>query len=327
MYESLIQHTSDFHLYIFAFDDTAYNVLIKLALPNITVIPLNEFEDSELLKVKPTRSIAEYCWTCTPSTILYCIQKYGLDNCTYIDADLFFYSDPKVLIDEMGANSVLITAHRYTPEYDQTAESGKYCVQFTTFRNDEKGMKVLNWWRYECLKWCYAKCEDGKFGDQKYLDDWTTRFEGVHELAHIGGGVAPWNLQQYDFSKKNNTIFLREEGKERNVALVFFHFHHLKFYLNDIVKITSNYLISERVIRYLYSPYIRQLVEMKRRIKFLTPNTDPGGAKSNSPGKPYSLRDKIHLYKGAAMKFNYREIRGVAQKINLHNFFYLNDIL
>ena len=47
---------------------------------------------------------------------------------------MFFYSNPRVLYDEMGANSVLITEHRYTKEYDQSATSGKYCVQFVTFK-------------------------------------------------------------------------------------------------------------------------------------------------------------------------------------------------
>jgi hypothetical protein len=202
MYKSLRNHCDDFHLYIFAFDDKCFNLLSKQKLPNVSVIPLNEFEDPDLLMVKPTRTPTEYCWTCTPSTILYCIEKYHLKLCTYIDADLYFYSDPKVLIDEMGDKSVLITKHRYTPEYDQTNTSGKYCVQFISFKADQNGFEVLKWWRNACLNWCYNHYDDGKFGDQKYLDDWTTRFTGIHELKHLGGGVAPWNMQQYTFIKQ-----------------------------------------------------------------------------------------------------------------------------
>ncbi len=35
--------------------------------------------------------------------------------------------------------SVLITDHRYTPIYDQSLKSGRYCVQFITFKNDKIG--------------------------------------------------------------------------------------------------------------------------------------------------------------------------------------------
>ena len=197
MYESLKRHCTNFHLYIITFDDKAYSILNKLALENITVVSLKEFENEKLLAVKPTRSRAEYCWTCTPSTILYIFDTYKVENCTYIDADLYFYSSPQVLFDEMDNKSVLITQHRFTPKYDRSKIAGKYCVQFMTFKNNTDGLKVLNWWVDACIEWCYDKYEDGKFGDQKYLDDWTIRFKGiVHDLKHLGGGMAPWNIDR-----------------------------------------------------------------------------------------------------------------------------------
>lgn len=225
MYWSLWRVCPEFMLYVFAFDDTLAEALKKMALPNMTVVKLKEFEDEDLLRVKPTRTAGEYCWTCSSSTIYYCLTHYNIDHCTYIDADLYFYSNPQVLIGEMGNDDVLITSHRYSEQYKSEEKAGKYCVQFMTFKNTERGMKVLAWWRNACLDWCYARFEDGKFGDQKYLDDWTERFEGVHELEHLGGGVAPWNMQQYTFRKQGDKYIGTETTTGKEFELVFFHYH------------------------------------------------------------------------------------------------------
>ena len=157
MYESLADVCDDFHIYVFAFDDASLQALRSLRYPHMTVISLAEFEDDELLRVKPTRSIAEYCWTCTSSTILYVLEKYYVNQCTYLDADLFFFNSPEVLLEEMGDPSILITGHRYTPKYDKAKKSGTYCVQFISFKKDKRGLAALHWWRERCLEWCYAR--------------------------------------------------------------------------------------------------------------------------------------------------------------------------
>jgi hypothetical protein len=160
MIESLIAHFPEAHVYVFAFDQLTYDVLTQMKLAQVTLVALSEFEDPELLRVKPTRGIGEYCWTSTPSTIRYCLQKFNLPSCTYVDADLCFYGSPEVLFQEMAVQSVLITPHWYTPKYDQTRTSGIYCVQFVTVCNTDEGLTVLNWWRERCLEWCYARFED-----------------------------------------------------------------------------------------------------------------------------------------------------------------------
>ncbi|TZF85914.1 glycosyl transferase (plasmid) [Pedobacter sp. BS3] len=266
MYRSLEKYCHDYHLYIFAFDSKCYDILSNLNLAKATVISLAEFEDQELLEVKKKRTSQEYCWTCTPSTILYCINKFSLDHCTYIDADLLFFSDPKVLVDEMGPKSVMISEHRYTPEYDQTKKCGKYCVQFMTFKNNPEGMHVLNWWKNACMEWCHARFEDNKFGDQKYLDNWMEIFDCVHELKHLGGGVAPWNVQQYHFEKKNGRMVGKELSTNKEFDLVFYHFQDFRRSINNIYQIASWYHFSKDIIRSIYEPYIRTLSATEREI-------------------------------------------------------------
>lgn len=273
MYESLQKHCNNFHLYVFAFDDACYRFFNSNKLPNITIISLQEFEDEELLAAKKTRSRGEYCWTCTPSTIRYILNHYHVDSCTYIDADLYFFSSPQVLINEIGDNSVMITEHRYTKEYDQTNTSGKYCVQFVLFKNDKRGQIVLEWWRNACLEWCYNRMEDGKFGDQKYLDDWCTRFEGVHELQHLGGGVAPWNMQQYTFFKEEGKTYGTEIASQSTFDVIFFHFHSLAFKSRHLFFFAPYYRRNGKSIyKYIFIPYIRQILLIRKKYTYIAQN-------------------------------------------------------
>ncbi len=276
MYESLARVCNDFHLYVFAFDDICLKALHLLKYPHMTVIPLADFEDDQLLQAKPERSIAEYCWTCTSSTILYVLEKYNVDQCTYLDADLFFFSSPSVIFEEMGSASILITEHRYTPRYDKAKKSGTYCVQFVSFKNDARGLKALRWWRDRCLEWCYARLEDGKFGDQLYLEDWTTRFEGVHVLQHPGGGLASWNIQQYDVFSIDNKMFIKEIKTGKEYPAVFYHFHYVRFFRNGFIELGRREL-SPAVIDLLYKPYIHNLRELGFRLNKHFPDFDAHG--------------------------------------------------
>lgn len=265
MYHSLAKYCEEFHLYVFAFDDKCLSVLKELNLKNLTVISLAKFEDEELLKVKPTRTRGEYCWTCTSSTILYVLKNYEVDNCTYLDSDLYFFSSPQILFEEMGDNSVLITPHHYTKKYDQSSKTGIYCVQFVTFKNDEKGLIVLNWWRNACLDWCYDRFEDNRFGDQKYLDDWPDRFEGVYVCENLGAGVAPWNMQQYSFEQESGIITGTETETGRKFKVIFFHFHSFSFLSPSCFSPRPYYERNESVIRLLFNPYAKEIQRIREK--------------------------------------------------------------
>lgn len=272
LYNSLSKQDIDFHLYIFAFDDACYHVLRRLDLSNATIIPLAEFETPELLSVKAGRTAAEYCWTCTSFTIWHSIHTYSLDHCTYVDADLLFFADPHVLTDEMRDKSVLITEHRYSREYDQTTLSGIYCVQFVTFKNTQEGLAVLDWWMKSCLDWCYARFEDGKFGDQKYLDDWTDRFKGVHVLEHPGGGIAPWNSKDYTYEIQSDKVYLRSrDGKK--APLVFFHFHDFRYCVGKSFRLTAEqYTLGNDVITVVYNAYLKDLANAESQVRAIEPS-------------------------------------------------------
>lgn len=273
---SLGRHLEDFHLYAFAADPRCHDVLASIDDDRLTVLSLSEVEGPELLAVKPGRSRGEYLWTCTTSTILYVMDHFDVDHCTYVDADLYFLDSPKVLFEELGDDSILITSHRFSPRYRKLIKYGKYCVQYMTFKKDDRGLEALRWWRDACIEWCFARREDGKFGDQKYLDDWPERFAGVHELRHLGGGVAPWNVQQYEVFEEGGRVCVREANASDSFPIVFYHFHSLKLLPRERVDL-GLYRFPPEAQELLYAPYLRTLLEIGREVRSRFPELDPHG--------------------------------------------------
>jgi hypothetical protein len=277
MLESLLATEPGAQIAVFCFDAVTLQIVRALALPGVRAVSMEEFEDPALLSVKSTRSTAEYCWTSTPATIAYCLDKLQFPVCTYLDADLFFFASPSRNLPSEEDYSVLITDHFYTPRYDQSETSGKYCVQFMHFKNDAAGRRALFWWRDACLVWCYNRFEDGKFGDQKYLDDWPTRFEKVRESPHRGFGVAPWNVQQYSLRRNGAELFLEFRG--RSEPVIFYHFHALKIWDNGIVDL-SPYRLPRSARREIYDPYLKRLRAWENR---LAKDFHLSSRRSNSP--------------------------------------------
>lgn len=245
-------------------------ILESLNLENVTIIQLNDFENDDLLLVKQQRTIAEYCWTCTASSIWYSIQTYGLDHCTYLDADMQFFSSPEPIFIEIGSKSVGITRHDFSPNLQSSEIYGKYCVQFTYFKNDIDGLKALDWWKNKCIEWCYAKLEDEKYGDQKYLDQFESKFDNVVVISNPGAGVAPWNISKYQISSiGNRTVISPILEPTKIFDLIFYHYQGLKFKekSNEIELVASIIRIDDIPIKYIYEPYINLLLATKNHIE------------------------------------------------------------
>jgi hypothetical protein len=266
LYESLCEVHQIFCLYIFAFDDATQDYLLNLKLDHAVIIGLSEFEDQELLKIKNTRSFVEYCWTCTSSVIKYSLEKYNLSSCTYLDADLYFYSSPAVIFNELSDSSVGLSLHNYSSEYDKSGVSGKFCVQFVYFKNNQNGTQALNWWRNECIKWCYARVEDGKFGDQKYLDSFSSLFNEVHIIENQGAGIAPWNIQKFHFNNENTGITgFNLDGS--SLSIIFYHFHLLKIDFKKKTVDLRKYEYPLEVVDIFYIPYLRKLLHYENILR------------------------------------------------------------
>jgi len=236
-------------------------MLDKLKLDNVNLIKINDFEDQELLNIKNSRSPREYCWTCTPSLPLYILKKHPeIDMIAYLDADLFFYSSPKPIYQEFGNSSIMIIPHRYSEETKHLEEkNGIYNVGMLIFRNNTHGLRCLNWWRDRCIEWCYATYENGKLGDQLYLNCWPRKFKGVYILQHKGSNLASWNLPNYTIKKTGESILVDDN------ELIFFHFHGVKIHSETSFKLPA-YTLTSYNKNTIYKPYLKELQKIIKQI-------------------------------------------------------------
>lgn len=255
LYLSLEKVTKDFHLYVMAFDKDCYTKLQSCGFKNMTVELSDDFETPELLAVKPSRTKAEYCWTCGPSVVYHFITKYKLDEITYLDSDLFFLSDPHVVKEEIGNSSVAISEQHLGNE--KSSRYGKYCVQYVMFRNDPNGIGALTWWRDRCIEWCFSRYEDGKYGDQKYLEQFEVLFNNVYVIQNRGL-LGTWDINLYSL-KDNSLIYNHKE-----YPFIFFHMSGTCFSLKrKILTLKADeFVITPDMSRFFFKPYTELIREI-----------------------------------------------------------------
>jgi hypothetical protein len=255
LHSSMQRHCGDFTLWVLCMDQEVHTLLSCLDLPQVRLLQLSDWETPELLAVKPGRTRGEYCWTLTPFSVQFVFSSDPeVARVTYVDADTWFLSSPKPIFDELrqSGKAVLITEHAYAPEHDQTATFGRYCVQFMCFER-VSGEAVRAWWELRCLEWCFARHEDGKFGDQKYLDDWEVRFrDQVHVLRNQALTMGPWNASRFPYS-----------------AAVVWHFHKVRLDIRAgrVRRMWGgDYPLPGPTRRHVYEPYFVDLRHQVERL-------------------------------------------------------------
>ena len=263
LHASLIKYDPSAKLWVLCMDEYTKTLLDRMKLRGVTTVALKDFEDKELKTAKSNRSLVEYYWTCTPSVPLYVLKHNPtVDIVAYLDADLFFYTAPQIIIDELNQGSMYIVEHRYPPaEQYRDNVNGRFNVAVTYFRNDKNGIACMKDWRAKCNEWCYLKEEPGRFGDQLYLNEWPHKFKGVVISQNLGVDAAPWNIAKYSVTSKNNSAYIDHD------QLVVYHFHQLDYFAPGQFDLARGYKFSHAIENYIYKPYLKTLDEVYAKVK------------------------------------------------------------
>ncbi|MBX5162254.1 MULTISPECIES: hypothetical protein [unclassified Rhizobium] len=273
MMESLVQWCPDAHVFVLCMDQKAQEILIASNRSYITCIPLADLETPELLEAKKSRGVAEYCWTLSPCLPTFVLDHYPEINfITYLDSDLLFYSPIRPILEEIGDSSIAIIEHRFAPRLQDREVNGRFCVEWVSFRRDEEGMRCLARWREQCIEWCYYRLEDGKMGDQKYLDEWPILYPKCHIIAHPGAGIAPWNYEKLHFAEQTLGGVLVE-----GMPLIFYHFHQFQLLAGGgFDRLSSFYTSVCREPEAVYAAYEAALMRTLSEIRTISPGFSGG---------------------------------------------------
>ena len=272
MIKSLAEYSEDFDIFVLCLDYKTKFILEKVKISNIKCLELFEIENKDLLKAKKERTKAEYCWTLASNFTWYIMNKFkDINLITYLDADLLFYSSFEPIFKEIENSSIAIIEHRFAKPYKNLECNGRFCVEWNSFKRDKEGMRCLNNWRKQCLEWCFYKLEEGKMGDQKYLDEWPTKYNSCHIIKVLGAGIAPWNYSKYEI--KNNHPEIKINGEN----LIFYHFHQFQILKNKkFYRLGEIYTSYKKEPDAIYKRYEEQIISSLNQIRKIDKDFNSG---------------------------------------------------
>ena len=264
--ESLKQHDQNAKVYVVTMDIYVNNELQKLNFANVILIKIDDVEKeySQLKDLKQKRSKTEYFFTLTPIICKYIMSLFDdIDRLTYLDSDLYFFSSPSPLFDEIRDSSIAIIEHKFSFIAKQNVKYGKFNVGWISFVRDSQGIDCINNWFDNCIEWCFQKVEPNRYADQKYLDNWPLNYSNLKIIKHKGANLAPWNIANFKIKKINNEIFVDED------KLIFFHFANIKQLTDSKFKTNLSRVLvrtSGIIKNNIYVPY---LILLSNKLKTL----------------------------------------------------------
>ena len=295
LYDSLLRHRRQFSLVVLCLDETTHDILTTLALPNMELVslPLLEKWDPDLVRARSERTTVEYYFTCKPVLMKFLAEKYANARwITYLDSDLFYFADPRILEREYAHSTVALTPHRFPPRLSERNQFGRFNAGWVSTSCGEEGRRFIEWWRVRCIEWCQLEAQVERFGDQKYLDQVPGLFKDVAILDHVGANLAPWNVDGLDIRGSGDGVAV--DGK----PLVFYHFHGVRKVLGRLYDSgLQGYGVQlpAELRKCLYRPYLAKLSDGEDLVGSIRKRTGAPPISGNS-----TWTDSLRNFKRAA---------------------------
>jgi hypothetical protein len=305
MLESFQKNTQISRIAVVALDRDTREFVSRLDFPCVDIFSVADVEDSipELKIAKTNRSEIEYLFTLTSALPNFIFMIYPNSTfVVYADADLFFFDNPEKCILALNEkDNVLLTSHNFAEKNLDLKIYGEFNTGFIVFRNSIDGIRVANWWLERCLEWCNDIVENGKFADQKYLENFSSIAPGVRISQDFGLNLGPWGLNSLrQITSRNGSVFVN--GK----SLFAFHFSGLRWNGNFAILGASSYRlkVSKLVFGLIYEPYLRSIQRWETGLLEYNSVFSVGrGMKSIRPSRKVTFGVLVRSLLGGDLKF------------------------
>ena len=264
LYRSIEFNYKHFNMFILCVDDETYQLCKELDLKKAILIRDTDLVDELLVVAKEERRLNEYCWTLKPFFIEYVLNKYHtIENAVYLDADICFFNDPILIFEANKSYCIQLSEHDFQEQNAAVEQTcGKYNSGFIVFKNCKTSVDALKWWQEKCIEWCKDGVDEGRFGDQKYLELLPRLFDGVYPIITPGVNIAPWNETKYQYCNKNGKVYINED------KLVCYHFCGLRILNKDYYSLLIG---NQKPNSYIHTPYAIVLKEVISDIESISP--------------------------------------------------------
>ena len=267
--ESFIQSHEESSGLVVCLDSTSRSFLQSKGYPaRIKVLEISEIPAifSIFRNFQETRSYAESIISIKPHLIeFYLDQIEPEDYLIYFDADIFFFKSMLTLEQFSNGFEVLLSEHLFPKGMSASIEFGKYNGGMIVFRQTVQSRHLLIRWKSQCTDWCKLELSEGKFADQKYLDDYSD-LAGVAVIRHPGV-----NNGQYYFMEKRKFRFSNSWGYPiiDGFPILSFHFHGIRVNKFDISTGFNRYGTPRNFLWVLIFIYLGYLKKIRQEAFFI----------------------------------------------------------
>lgn len=238
------------------------------------IITLSSFSNDFIDNLRE-KSVVDACTAIKGAAALLLLNRDDSEYITYIDPDIYVFSNLNPIYREHEFSEVLLTPHLlesplnvkgiWNDEIAGSMMHGLFNLGFISFKKSELALTVAGWWADRLKIFCAEDYSRGLYTDQKWFDVATVYFPGIRIVRDPTWNVGPWNFLERSLAKK---LFEKDGSR----AEIFF-FHASKF--NSIAFAQKMEIAKPDVGAKLFiEMYRTQLQEAKDRFKNVIAEAD-----------------------------------------------------